>query len=174
MKMLRAVTLAAVGATLAFTGAAAAAGTKRVVVERSVQPYEFSVDCGDFGPYGFDNVVEGRQRAQVTDVFADDGTLLRTVIHLTFSETDTNSESGASLILKGAVNEVLDYAANTRTLRGKVALGTRPGGGGPYIQEVGRITMTLDTREALFVAGPHDAFFAGGVDVPVCAALAQA
>ena len=32
--------------------------------------------------------------------------------------------------------------------------------------------MTLDTREARFVAGPHEAFSAAGLDVPVCAALA--
>lgn len=32
--------------------------------------------------------------------------------------------------------------------------------------------MALDTYEPLFVAGPHDAFAAGGIDVPFCAALA--
>ena len=32
--------------------------------------------------------------------------------------------------------------------------------------------MTLDTHEPLFVAGPYEAFFAGGIDYPVCAALA--
>lgn len=34
--------------------------------------------------------------------------------------------------------------------------------------------MALDTYEPLFVAGPHDAFAAGGIDVPFCAALAGA
>lgn len=71
------------------------------------------------------------------------------------------------------MHEVLDWASHTRTLSGNVALGTKPGGG-TYIQETGRITMTLDTREALFVAGTHEAFVAGGIDVPVCAALAAA
>lgn len=173
MKMPKAVAAAAVVGTLALAGPADAAGTKRVVVDRAVAAYEFRVNCADFGPYDFDNIVQGRQRQQVTEVLADDGTLLRTVIHTTFTETDTNSASGASLGLKGAYNETLDYAANTRTLNGKVALGTQPGGG-TYIQETGRITMALDTYEPLFVAGPHDAFFAGGIDVPVCAALAEA
>jgi hypothetical protein len=33
--------------------------------------------------------------------------------------------------------------------------------------------MTLDTRIAQFVAGPHAAFFAGGIDPVACAALAE-
>lgn len=172
MRMLKAAVAAAVGGTLALAGPADAAGTKRVVVERSVQQYEFAIPCGDFGPYGFANLVEGEQRAQVTDVFASDGTLLRTEIHLTFGETDTNSLTGASLPLKAAVREVLDWEANTRTMTGNVALGTQAGG--PYIHEVGRIVMTIDTHEVSFLAGPHDAFFAGGIDPRVCGALAEA
>ena len=166
--------VAAAGCLLAFAGSAGAAGKQRVVVDRYSEPYEFAIDCSDFGPYGFDNVVSGHERKQVTEVRAADGTLLQTVFHTSFSETDTNSDSGASLGLKGAIHEVLDYGANTRTISGKVALGTRPGGGGTYIQEVGRIVMALDTFEPLFVAGPHEAFAAGGIDFPVCAALADA
>ncbi|HEV2060613.1 MAG TPA: hypothetical protein VGR11_14755 [Solirubrobacteraceae bacterium] len=165
---------AAAGCMLALGGSAGAAGKHRVVVDRVNEPYEFTIDCSDFGPYSFDNIVSGHERTRVTEVRTADGTLLQTVVHTSFSETDTNSESGASLGLKGAYHEVLDYRANTRTISGKVALGTQPGGGGTYIQEVGRIVMALDTYEPLFVAGPHDAFFAGGIDVPVCAALADA
>lgn len=164
---------AAAGCMLALGGSAGAAGKHRVVVDQVNEPYAFTIDCSEFGPYSFDNIVSGHERRRVTEVRADDGTLLRIVVHTSFSETDTNSESGASLRLKAAYHEVLDFAANTRTLSGKVALGTQPGGGS-YIQEVGRITMTLDTYEVLFVAGPHAAFFAGGIDVPVCAALADA
>jgi hypothetical protein len=54
---------------------------------------------------------------------------------------------------------------------GKVWLGTKPGSG-TYVHDTGRIVMTLDTNEPLLVAGPHEAFLAGGVDIPVCAALA--
>lgn len=165
---------AATGCMLALGGSAGAAGKHRVVVDQVNEPYEFTIDCSDFGPYSFDNIVSGHQRVRVTEVRADDGTVLQTVFNSTFSETDTNSESGATLGLKSAMHEVLDYGGNTRTISGKVALGTRPGGGGTYIQEVGRIVMALDTYEPLFVAGPHPAFFAGGIDVPVCAALADA
>ena len=172
---MRSIKVAAVaaGCVLALGGSAGAAGKQRVVVDRYSEPYEFAIDCSEFGPHDFDNLVSGHERKQVTEVLAADGTLLQTVFHTSFSETDTNSASGASLRLKGAYHEVLDYAANTRTLSGKVALGTQPGGG-TYIQETGRITMTLDTYEPLFVAGPHDAFAAGGIDFPVCDALAGA
>jgi hypothetical protein len=169
MKILKTAVAAAIGGTLAFAGAADAAGTKRVVVERSLQQYEFTIPCGDFGPYGFSNIVEGEQRAIVTDVYDSEGTLLRTEIHLTFRETDTNSVTGFSLPLGAGVREILDFSTNTRTMSGNVALGTQPGGA--YIHETGRIIMTLDTHEASFVAGPHDAFFSGGIDPTVCAAL---
>lgn len=172
---MRSIKVAAVaaGCVLALGGSAGAAGKQRVVVEQVSEPYEFAVDCSEFGAHDFDNLVSGHQRIQVTEVLAADGTLLQTVFHIAFSETDTNSESGASLRLKASVHEVWDYASNTRTMSGKVALGTQPGGG-TYIQEVGRITMTLDTREVLFLAGPHEAFFAGGIDFPVCDTLADA
>jgi hypothetical protein len=172
MKMLKAAVAAAVGGTLALAGPADAAQTKRVVVERGVDQYKFAIDCADFGPFGFENIVEGEQHAQVIEVLAADGTLLRTEFHLTFIETDTNSVTGASLPLKAAVREILDWETNTRTQTGMVALGTQPGG--PYIQEVGRIVMTIDTHEVSFLAGPHDAFFEGGIDPRVCGALAQA
>ena len=56
-------------------------------------------------------------------------------------------------------------------MSGKVWLGTAPGEG-TFVQETGRIVMTLDTHEALFLAGPHPAFFAGGIDPAICAWLA--
>lgn len=156
---------------LAATAPAHAEGKQRVVVERFTQSYEFAIPCGDFGPYAFDNLVSGTEHVQVTEVSAADGTLLQVVFNMQLSETDTNGETGAALTLKGAVHEVWDFASNTRTMSGKVYLSTKSGAG-IVIQETGRIVMTLDTREALFVAGPHKAFFAGGIDPAVCAELA--
>jgi hypothetical protein len=151
---------------------AGAAGKQRVVVDRFSEPYGFSIDCGEFGPYGFDNVVDGRrQRVSVTEVRAKDGTLLQTVFHIGFNETNTNSETGFSLPVKASVHEVWDYASNTRTLSGAVWMVHQPGKG-TVVQDVGRITMTLDTRVAQFLAGKKEVFFGGGIDVVVCAALA--
>ena len=100
-----------------------------------------------------------------------DGTVLRTVFHIGIIETDTNSETGRSLPLRGSVYEVWDYGANTREMSGAVWIGNEPGAG-TWVQEVGRIEMTLDEHIVTFMAGPHPAFFEGGIDPAVCAALA--
>ena len=111
------------------------------------------------------------QRVRVTDVLAADGTRLQTVFNIGLHETERNSETGFLLALKASVHEVWDYASNTRTLSGAVFMVTQSGKG-TYVQDAGRITMTLDTRIAQFVAGEHEAFLGGGVDVLVCRALA--
>jgi len=159
-------------ALLAATGGVgtAANGKERVLVERVDGPYSFAVDCADFGQ-AFEIEVEGTQKVRVTDVLGKDGTLLQTVFHIVFRETDTSSVSGESLPLHGAVHEVWDYATYTRTISGAVYVGNAPGG--KWVQDTGRITITLDTRIATVVAGPHQAFFTeGGVDRLACDALA--
>ena len=149
-----------------------AAQKHREVVERIDEDGGFSIDCGEFGPYDFDNVVAGHQWITITEVRDSDGTLLQTVFHTRVKETDTNSVTGGSLPLTTAIREVWDYTDDSRTMTGKVFLGTK-GAGGTYVHETGRIVMGLETREATFVAGPHSAFFEGGVDYPVCRALAE-
>ena len=100
--------------------------------------------------FDFEVEVEGDLKVRVTDVMAADGELLQTIFHIVFKETNTNSVSGKSLQLHRAANEVWDYASNTRTITGAVFVGNSPGG--KWVQDTGRITMTLDTRIALFVA----------------------
>ena len=164
--------IAALGAlALGSPATAGAAGKQRVVVDRFTETYEDSVDCADVGPYQFEVLFAGRERIEVTDVIGTDGTLLQTVFNIGISETDVNSVTGESVLLKGAVHEVWDYAANTRTLYGKVWLGITPGDGKAF-QDTGLIRMTLDTHEPLSVAGPHEVFFGGGLDEMVCARIA--
>jgi hypothetical protein len=158
-------------AALGVAVPAQAAQKHREVVERIDEDGGFTVDCSEFGPYDFDNVVAGHQTLTITEVSDRNGGLLQTVFHTRIKETDTNSVTGGSLRLTTALHEVWDYTDNTRTLTGKVFLGTQRADG-TYVHETGRIVMDLDTREASFVAGPHDAFFEGGVDYPVCRALA--
>lgn len=150
-----------------------AAQKHREVVERIDEDGGFTVDCGEFGPYEFSNIVAGHQWLTITEVRDGEGTLLQTVFHTRVKETETNSVTGGSLPLTTSIREVWDYEDNTRTIDGKVFMGIK-GEGGTYVHETGRIVMTLDTRVASFVAGPHDAFFEGGVDYPVCRALADA
>lgn len=173
--MIRALALGAAIVAVLTTAAVAGAsnGKQRIVVERVVDEYSLvAVDCGDFGPYAFSIEVEGTLRVSVVDVLADDGSLLQTVFHFVLDETDTNSVSGKSLPLHGVKNEVWDYGSNTATASGAVYIGTERGQG-TYVQDTGRIVMTLDTRVAQFVAGPHEAFFGGGIDAVLCAALAD-
>jgi hypothetical protein len=150
---------------------AGAARTERVVVDRFSDTYDLAIDCGEFGPYAFENLVSGRERVRVTEVSAD-GELLQTIFSITLHETDTNSVTGKVLPLHGTIHEVWDHVANTRTMDGVVWMGNAPGEGA-VIQETGRIVMTLDTHEAFFVAGPHPAFFKGGIDPAVCGYLDQ-
>ena len=164
--------LAASGAfALANTGPAGAAAKQRVVVDRFSEDYEFAIDCGEFGPYEFDNEVVGHERIAVTDVLAADGTLLQTVFNLGLSETDTNSVSGETLRLKGAISRGLglcgQHAHHQR--EGVVRDRSRRRRGDP-----GRRPHHDDPRhdEALFLAGPHSVFFSGGIDPVVCARLA--
>jgi hypothetical protein len=171
MKRARIQGITLLGALILATSAAASNGKTREVVDRFASGYADSVDCSAFGPYDFDNEFGGTQKVSVTDVYGADGTLLQTVFHITLDETETNSVTGYSLPLRGNVHEVWDYASNTRTLTGIAFLGTVRGGG-TYTQDTGRITITFDTRVTTFLAGPHEAFLAGGIDYTVCAALA--
>lgn len=168
--MTRPIAAAALAASLILAAPAGAARIERVVVDRFNDTYDLTIDCAEFGPYAFDNHVVGRERVRVTEV-SSGGELLKTVFSMTIHETDTNSVTGKVLPLHGTVYEVWDYAANTRTMDGVVYMGNAPGEGA-VVHESGRIVMTLDTHEASFVAGPHDAFFHGGIDPAVCGYLA--
>jgi hypothetical protein len=168
--MTRPIAAAVLAASLIVAAPAGAARMERVVVDRFSDTYELAIDCGEFGPYAFENLVSGRERVRVTEVSAD-GELLQTIFSITLHETDTNSVTGKVLPLHGTIHEVWDHVANTRTMDGAVWMGNAPGEGA-VVQETGRIVMTLDTHEAFFVAGPHPAFFKGGIDPAVCGYLA--
>ena len=161
---------AAVALCMLAGGASAQAAGKTRVVERVSQPYELSVDCSPYGPYDFDVLVMGREHMKVTEVLAADGSVLETVVRLRALETNTNSLSGAAVELRRSVHEVWDWGEGVRTISGTVWMGTRPGAGA-FVQDTGRIILTIDTDEPVFVAGPHEAFF-GGLDSIVCTELA--
>ena len=148
-----------------------AAGKTRVVVDRFSEPYEDTVSCSQFGPYAFGNHFAGTLSMTITDIRSTDGDLLQTVFKVKQRETDTNTATGKTLPLRTAAHEVWDYATNTRTISGAVWIGNEPGAG-TFVQDTGRIAMDIDTHEVHFLAGPHEAFFAGGIDYSVCAALA--
>ena len=160
---------AIVSVVLAFAGVAeAATGTERVR-DRFGGPYAFANPCAPHG-YAFDVLIDGSDRWSITDVFDADGNLLRTVFHISFTETNTNSVTGKTLALHVRAYDVWDYTTNTRTATVNT-IGRTPDG--KAFQDTGRVVMTLDTREPSFVAGPKDVFFGGGLDKVVCDALAS-
>jgi hypothetical protein len=169
-------TAVAAGAVLAAClpiASAHAAGTTRTVVANFTEPYGFTVECSQLGPYAFEGIVSGEQRVRITAVTRRDGSLAQTAIHSSFTETDTNSVSQASLALAGTQNEIIDHDAGTRTVRGNIARGTQPGDG-TFFNEAGVVVFDGGVGNVAFAAGRHDAVAFGGINAAVCAALAQA
>jgi hypothetical protein len=158
--------------TLAATGVASASeGRDRVLIERFEEVAAFTVDCAAFGPYPFENLVVGFKRGMVTDVYDREGSLLQTEIQVYLDETDTNAVTGRSLSLTANARVVFDWIANVRTLTGVLWLGKTSDG--MAFQDTGRLVTKLDTREHVFIAGPHEVFLGDGIDAMVCAALAE-
>ena len=162
---------AALVTSLLVTSVAVAAKSQERVRDRFEGPYSFAVDCAPYG-HAFEILVDGSERGTITDVFDEAGTLVQTRFHISLHETDTNSVTGKTFSLKGHANEVWDWASNTRTITGVVYMGKTDDG--KAFQDTGRIVMSIDTRVASFVAGPHDVFFGGGLDAMGCALLAAA
>ena len=119
----------------------------RAMRSRSIAP---------IGDFDFSDRVEGDIKVRVTDVVATDGALLQTIFQSSSKRRTRTRSRARACGSTGAANEVWDYASNTRTITGAVFVGNGPGG--KRVQDTGRITMTLDTRIASFVAGPHEAF----------------
>jgi hypothetical protein len=168
MKVIAATSMLVVG----LAAPAQAQGQQRTVVANFSAPYEFVVDCSAFGAHDFENLVSGIARLRVTEVVdRADGELLQTVIDTTYRETDTNATTGRSLRVHGGYRQVGDEVAGTLTLTGNVLVG-HAAGEGIAVQETGRLILDTETRQAQFLAGPHDAYTMGGADPAICAALA--
>ena len=159
-----------VASALVLPAVGGAAGVERVR-DRFGGPYSFAVPCDPYG-YALDVLVEGEDRGSITAVLDESGTVIREDVHISLTETNTNSVTGTTMALKGHVHVVYDYAADVRTLTGIVYMGKT--GEGTAFQDTGRIVITLDESVATFVAGPHDVFFGGGIDRMGCEALAAA
>ena len=137
-----------------------------MLVERVTFPYDGAADCGDF-EIGYDGI----QRFAAWDIF-EDGELVRTVFIQGFKETNTHSETGATLELRGQVREVWEYGSGLRTVSGAVYMGNSPGAG-TWVHDSGRIVLTLEDRIASFIAGPKEVYLGGGLDAYACRTFAE-
>jgi hypothetical protein len=83
-------------------------------------------------------------------------------------ETDTNSETGTSVRVKGSYTETVDLLTGIRRTTGQVFMGVG-GKGANVIHDTGLVIFNDDTGEVIKVAGPQTVL-AGGNE-PFCQAL---
>jgi len=162
-----AVATASAAALLLASGASATPPTK----ESFAEPYAFSVNCADVGDFDFENLVAGEFKAVVTTIYDVNGTAVKVKVFSSYKETNTNSVSQKTLRVSGVSTEIFDLVLGTRTVVGKVVLATDPSVGVAF-QDTGRVIFDRPGHVA-FLAGPHEALFAG-LDQLVCGALATA
>ena len=98
-----------------------------------------------------------------------DGSVLRTVRHISFRGTGTNNQSGNTLPLNGVRHIVLDYVNETYTETGVLRHVTAPGAGN-VLHQSGRLVEGLYDLSPIFAAGPKQ-LFAAELEA-FCAALA--
>jgi hypothetical protein len=90
-----------------------------------------------------------------TTFYNQDGTQIRTVMHVHSDGTLSNPLTGTSLADSGDFKITVDLLTGERTLDGKTSVATAPGGGVIY-QAVGRLAFNPDG--SIFEGGPHDDF----------------
>ena len=156
---------AVVLAGLVVTAAAGATPPTRENI--GVIPYEFTVDCS---PYGFQFFIEtkGQESLWVETFYDASGTPVKAVVHDGFTETDTNSVTGKTLLFSQKWVNTFDLVAGTRIVVGKAFLMTDPGKG-VVIQDTGRVVFDA-SEHVSFEAGQH-APLHGDLDQLVCTAL---
>jgi hypothetical protein len=144
--------------------AAPASADQRDVVHFA-DPFDGSAQCD-----GFVNNWEGHDRGTITD-FARDGVLYRQVGHIHAIETDTNSVTGKSVVIRTDITVVGDLTPDgelaTYKISGQFNVGTSPGQG-IVIHDAGTVTFDADGMIAA-IHGIHDTFANGGD--AFCAAL---
>src|SRR4051794_4358232 len=154
------------GAVLLFSlvaAAPAAADTRDVF--HFADPFDGSADCG-----GFVNNWEGHDRGTVTN-FARNGVLYRQVGHIHAIETDTNSVTGKSVVIRTNITIVGDLSPEGDLLAHKISgefnIGNAPGQG-IVIHDAGMVRVDEDGLVTT-LHGIHDVF-ANGEDA-FCEAL---
>jgi len=164
--------LFAVGA--AFIGLLTVGSASGLAAGGGIPPQHFSdtivTDGGGFdcSPYGgnFDqswHIVE--QLSRVT-TFDASGNPIGAVTHVGWSETDTRSDTGATLDVHGDWTVKIDYIAGTKSVSGAYRIGTSRSLG-LLIQDAGGLVFMPD---GVSISGPHEVF--KDPDGSFCRALA--
>jgi hypothetical protein len=128
-------------------------------------PFDGSGACD-----GFVNNWEGHDRGTVTN-FSRDGVLYRQVGHIHSIETDTNSVTGKSVVIRTDITIVGDLTPDgeltSHKISGQFNVGTSPGQG-IVIHDAGTVSFDADGMIAA-IHGIHDTFDIG--EDAFCSAL---
>ncbi|MCU1656799.1 MAG: hypothetical protein JWO57_1455 [Pseudonocardiales bacterium] len=133
------------------------------VVDTFSDPFSGAFDC-----HGFSAVYAGHDHGTISTWYTASGDPVRQQGKISATETDTNTSSGASVIVKTQLNVHVDYASDIQTITGIRNLSTVPGRG-VVIQSVGRLEVTASAGQFISVHGPADDVNLGG---GFCEALA--
>jgi hypothetical protein len=143
---------------------AAPASADQRDVFRFADPFDGTGQCD-----GFVNNWEGHDRGMVTN-FSRDGVLYRQVGHIHAIETDTNSVTGKSVVIRTDITIVGDITPDgvltDYKISGQFNVGTSPGQG-IVIHDAG--TVSFDPNGITAIHGIHDVFDNG--EGAFCAAL---
>jgi CBS domain-containing protein len=119
---------------------------------------------------GFDVQVAGTLNATEKLFFDNDGNPIRVDVHVQYTGTVTNLESGLTLRDPGAFKFTVDFVNNTVTETGMHFAITVPGEG-VVVLDAGRLVGDVSSGdlELIFEAGPHQHLHGG--DILICEAL---
>jgi hypothetical protein len=142
-----------------------AAPASATAPDREFDSFSFSdsADCGSF----IDDYA-GTVTIRSTTFFDAAGNPIMARGKVMQRETDTNSETGKSVLVKGSYTESVDLVTGIRRTTGQVFMGVG-GKGANAIHDTGLVIFNDITGEVIKVAGPHTVL-AGG-NAPFCKAL---
>jgi len=124
------------------------------------QPPSHLQDSFTFGPFiqdcgTFDIEFEGSGEVHGTEYYDRDGNAIRIVAHVRITETDVNTTTLKTLVVRSVYTEVFDLVAGTYTVNGMRYMSNDPGSGSA-LQDTGRITFNPDG--SVDIHGPHEVF----------------
>jgi hypothetical protein len=153
--------LLAAALTLLVGSATLAATRERLEYD---QQFEGVVDCGTF----VDNFTDF-YHVRETDLFDDDGNLVRVFLHIEHHSNDVNSVTGFTIHEHGHFYVVVDIASGTTTITGNSELANRKGTG-VVIQDTGRLVFDANGDPIFFAGGRKHTNFIQGEQI-YCDAL---
>lgn len=142
-----------------------AAPASATAPDREFDSFSFSdsADCGSFT-----DDYAGTVTIRTTTFFDADGNPIMVRRKFLQRETDTNSETGTSVRVKGSYTESIDLPTGIRRTTGQVFMGVG-GKGANVIHDTGLVIFNDITSEVIKVAGPHTVLEGG--NEPFCQAL---